>query len=209
MVSKNQATRVALFLTVAAAGLLTTSSQGFAQSSTNAPATTQPSAPVTIVSPLPLPITGSVGLAAGGSVQISNPTASPVPVRDVDQAAKELFQTGSLFTEFVNGFSSTDLVTVPANKRLVIEHFSATVNVFAADGLTNVNLAKKGSFVGDEFPCMAMGSTASGLNHYFACSAPTKFYASAGDTTATVVTANFTSGGFYRVFISGYYVPVP
>ncbi len=61
------------------------------------------------------------------NVIVVNTPASPVPVRDVDNPARQPFQAQAV-GGFADGASSTGditIATVPAGKRLVIEHVSA------------------------------------------------------------------------------------
>ena len=167
------------------------------------------SAPVNIVGPLPLPVTGSVNIGAGSSVTVANPQTSPVLVRDVDETAKEPVQAGSVPTQFDNGGTRISLLTVPSNKRLVVEHFSANINATPATGMAGVSLNKGVlSNVADYAACQNTGNN--NLNHFFTCAQQTKFYAGPGETVSfTVSTVELNGGGFAQAFISGYYVPVP
>ena len=75
--------------------------------------------------------------AADPPVTVVNTTAQPVPVRDVDNPARQPFQTStSSPTNAFNaqGFGLT-LITVPAGKRLVIEFVSATCSPTGAGGV--------------------------------------------------------------------------
>ncbi len=99
------------------------------------------SAPV-MVTNTPLPVTlqgtgnisGNVSAAQTGAwnVGINNAGTSPVPVRDMDNAARRVpFQTG-VFVDLLNGVDhntdATDLSTfLPSGKGFVIEHLSAQV----------------------------------------------------------------------------------
>src|SRR5437899_6396572 len=61
------------------------------------------------------------------NVNVVNTTASPVPVRDVDNPARQPFQAEAV-GGFADGASTTGDITigaVPAGKRLVIEYVSA------------------------------------------------------------------------------------
>src|SRR5437899_11619632 len=61
------------------------------------------------------------------NVNVVNTTASPVPVRDVDNPARQPFQAEAM-GGFADGASTTGDIpigAVPAGKRLVIEHVSA------------------------------------------------------------------------------------
>jgi len=188
-----------LFVTVAAASTLMSGPQGNPN---------QSGAPVSIVNPLPLPITGTIGLAPGGSVAISNPESNPVVVRDIDEPAREPFQAGmqSIILPDTNGVF---LVTVPAKKRLVIEHASAFINIQAESGLAWVSLTTRPNDPAhtDYLPCQAMGNAS--FSHYFSCSVQTKFYADPGQTVVALLAPATSTAGNYSVFISGYFVAVP
>ena len=168
------------------------------------------SAPVNIVGPLPLPVTGTLGLAPGGSVTVANPATNPVLVSNINESLREPFQFASVFIAFSSGGSNSNVVTVPANKRLVIEHVSAAININSQGGLATAGLGISGSNVADFIACQATGSTSSNLSHFYSCSVQTKFYAAPGQTVDFGVTSADGNGtGFYKVFVSGYYVPAP
>ena len=122
--------------------------------------------------------------------------------------AEEPFQVATAVVSFSGAFGSTDLVTVPAGKMLVIEHVSAIVDANGANGLADVQIAIKKSNP-DQVVCYQTGARADGLTHAFACSTPTKYYVGAGQTLSFAVATYDSSGGAYRAFISGYYVPAP
>ena len=195
---------VSFLIVLALACFLITPSRSKAQNPTPG------SAPVNIVGPLPLPVMGSVNIGAGSSVTVTNPETSPVLVRNVDETAKEPVQAGTIPTAFSNGDIRISLLTVPSNKRLVIDHFSASVNVTQATGIAGVSL-NKGTFSEvDYVACQNTGNGSNNLNHFFTCAQQTKFYASPGQTVSlTLSTADSNGSGFAQAFISGYYVPVP
>ncbi|PYT54048.1 MAG: hypothetical protein DMG43_07510, partial [Acidobacteria bacterium] len=99
------------------------------------------SAPVMVTNtPLPVSLTGTgsisgnVNAAQSGAwnVGINNAGTSPVPVRDMDNAARRVsFQT-SLFALLPNGGATVDgtldlSAALPSGKGFVIEHLSAQV----------------------------------------------------------------------------------
>jgi hypothetical protein len=110
------------------------------------------STPVTIVNPLPLPVsgsatvsgsvaisntplpvTGTVGLTTGSSVSIANTDTNPVPVRNLDNAARSPYQETISFNQDQVGFCtnfvcSVSFPAVPAGKRLEVTHVSAVFN---------------------------------------------------------------------------------
>ena len=112
---KSFAVLAGLALIVGLAALFTpTSTQGQGKSG-NAP----PARDVIVVN-TPLPVTGTVS--------VSNLGSNPLPVRDVDNPARQPFQ--ATLEEPPVG-APPRVVTVPAGKRLVIEYVSA--NVIAGD----------------------------------------------------------------------------
>lgn len=67
----------------------------------------------------------SVGIdPAGNTVQVANTTANPVPMFNVNDAGQP-FQAGIGITQSGTNVSLTDVATVPAGYRLVIEFVSA------------------------------------------------------------------------------------
>lgn len=167
------------------------------------------SAPVTIVNPLPLPVTGTVTVNnAPTSTTIDNPATNPVLVRSVDGELREPVQFRGVTTSFTGSTGATTFVTVPADKMLVIEHVSASINLPTADGLFGCALSIN-EVAGDaDFQvCHPMGSNS--LNHLHAANAQTKFYVGPGQTVRFVVSAIAGQGGFVSAFASGYYVPAP
>lgn len=183
-------------------GILTTSAPADAQNK-------RPPTPVDIVSSVPLNVSGNVALAPGGSVNIGNLPDSPVPVFVVGEAAKEPFQQSTISTAFNGSSSSAEVITVPAGKRLVIEHFSAWINASGPDGLASISIGIQNAGQFDQGSCQQTGQTGNGLNHFFSCSGQTKFYAEAGQTVRFFVALSNSDGGFHRSFVSGYLVSVP
>jgi hypothetical protein len=167
----------------------------------------RPPTPVTIVAPVPVPVTGSVTLGGEGAVKVTNPADEPVPVRDIDRIPRERFQVSTVPASFSGSIGSTAVVTVPADRRLVIEHASAWINSGGAGGLLGVNLSSGTPLVVNLLPCSAIGQNA--LNFVYACVGPTLHYVSPGETLTFSVETFASSGGFFRVFVSGYYEPAP
>jgi hypothetical protein len=120
--------------------------------------------------------------------------------------AEEPFQVATGVTSFSGNFGSSDLVTVPAGKMLVIEHVSAVIDVTGANGLADVQIAIKKSNP-DQVVCYQTGARSDGQTHAFACSAPTKYYVGPGQTVSLAVVTYDSYGGAFRAFISGHYVP--
>ncbi len=83
---------------------------------------------------------GSVGIAGTPNVAVGNTEANPVPIRDVDNPARQPFQTvgGGQLPALTCGSSFT--FAVPANKRLVIEFASANVRIQAIGQIAEVGI---------------------------------------------------------------------
>jgi hypothetical protein len=201
-VNTSRSLAIAVVASTAIVGILTTSAPADAQNN-------RPPTPVDVVASVPLNVSGNVALVPGGEVNIGNLPDSPVPVRDVGRAAKEPFQQATISTAFNGSSSSAEVVTVPAGKRLVIEHFSAWINASGPNGLASISIGVQGSGQFDQASCQQTGQTANGLNHFFACSGPTRFYAEAGQTVHFFVALSDSDGGFHRALLSGHFVPVP
>jgi hypothetical protein len=56
-------------------------------------------------------------------------------------------------------------------------------------------------------PCSPIGQNP--LNFVYACVGPTLQYVSPGETLTFSVETFASAGGFFRVFVSGYYEPAP
>lgn len=166
----------------------------------------KPPAPVTIVGSVPLPVSGTVTIDGDASVTVNNAETAPIPTRDVDRATREAFQLGVVPTAFTGNTGSRDLVTVPAGTRLVVEYVSAWINAGAEGGLLGTTISSGSSAV-NGLSCTPQGQNA--LNFVYACAGPTKHYVNAGETLRFAVQTFANAGGFYRVFLSGYYEPVP
>ena len=69
--------------------------------------------------------TPTVNLASGASVGISNTTANPVLVRNVNDAVSQIFQKQMQINMAQGEFGKSASFFVPAGKRLVIEYVSA------------------------------------------------------------------------------------
>ena len=166
----------------------------------------KPPVSVAIVDSVPLPISGTVTVQGESSVTVVNPSTQPVPVRNVDDPRREPVQFGNVATGYSGGFGAVEFVTVPAGKRLVIEHASAWVNVGSAGGLLAASLSTSPTQV-NQLPCSLIGQNA--LNFLHACTGPTRHYVEAGQTLRFAFETLSSSTGFFRAFVAGYYETVP
>src|SRR5437870_6667310 len=81
-----------------------------------------PTSTATKISPTPSPS------PSRQNVNVVNPVSSPVPIRDVENAARQRFQT-RLVCNFIGSFQCSDQITVPSGKELVIEFVSISETV--------------------------------------------------------------------------------
>lgn len=167
----------------------------------------KPPAPVSIVESVPLPISGTVTIGGDAAVTVKNADTAPVPVRDVDRRARQHFQTSTVPTSFSGRSATGNVVTVPAGKRLVVEQVSAWINSGGPGGLLGANLLSGDPLHVQAVSCVPQGQNA--LNYIFVCAGPTKHYVESGQTLRFGLETIADEGGFYRVFVSGYYEPVP
>jgi hypothetical protein len=71
--------------------------------------------------------TSTVQVSGTTNVKVQNDSSAPVPVQDVSKPKQTPFQVNQNFgpTPFLNNNPASVTITVPAGKRLVIEHVSA------------------------------------------------------------------------------------
>jgi len=190
------------------------------------PAGAAGSAPV-MVTNTPLPVTlqgtgnisGNVSAAQTGAwnVGINNAGTSPVPVRDMDNAARRVpFQT-SLFALLPNGGATADgtldlSAALPSGKGFVIEHLSAQVVMPTGQkALLFVGANKAGGFsVGFNHGfLLEPQGTINGLEDFLVASTPLHAFVDSSMSLAASLTrlASSNSGeGSVDVFVSGYLV---
>ena len=144
--------------------------------------------------PISLPIatdvkvinTPSVQVTSLPGVSVNNPSSSPVPVRDVDQAALQPV-SGACAAVYgtTTNLKQCTLYTFPAGKRLVVETVVYQLAVEPASafpyGVTFVSNAGEAAFT---FAPTFVGND--GINHY-ANAVATRFYLGAGETLSVSV----------------------
>jgi hypothetical protein len=154
---------------------------------------------------------------ASNTVNIGNTVANPVIVVNKNDPTKQTFQIneGSLITLQSGSLQSVrNLFTVPAGKRLIIEHYSGFAALLPTE---------------DQVPFFAVGSSnnfGSFLNHYlvanlqgtipgfekiYTVSQPMRLYIEPGESLVTTVGRIGSNAGTasFRFTISGYFVDVP
>ena len=163
------------------------------------------------------PSPSNVNVVNTPDVNVVNTTASPVPVRDVDNPARQPFHAEAV-GGFADGASTTGgllIPTVPAGKRLVIEHVSAFGTMLPTqkviNGGSDVIWADPFSTLIVQYHWHSQGSNADGSRDYFVASQLVRFYANPGALRCfaernSVAGANPDSVTFT---ISGYLVDCP
>jgi hypothetical protein len=152
--------------------------------------------------------------AASGDVTVVNPDSKPVPVRDVENPARQPFQQ-ELFLSTPDGLlGANDQFTVPSGKRLVIEFVSFSMTWPAGQVTTrafiNVCNASGNSCPASFYLPASFQATEFGGSEFFVASSPTRLYADPGTVVSAAVRRNVTAGtGLATVAVSGYLVDVP
>ncbi len=163
-----------------------------------------------------VPITGTTSIA--GAVTVGNTPSNPIPVRETDRPALQPFSI-RLNLGFNNGEDqdkSSDIFTVPAKKRLVLEDVS--IGAYMGSGQrVHVELIRIG--IGGEHnrhhvPLVfqiAYPSPGGGLGtHVYAGGRPIRIYLEPGEKlTASARRDSTSSGAFLDVFVYGYFVDLP
>ena len=166
----------------------------------------RPPTPVTIVDSVPLPISGTVTIGGESTVTVANPPTAPVQVQDVDRAAREPFQFGSIVASYTGTSASRTIVTVPAGN-----DSSSSMPPCGSTRPARVGCWPRISLTsGDavnQLPCSSIGEAP--LNFIHACTGQIRQYVTAGQTLQFGFSAFSNAGGFYRIFVAGYYEAVP
>jgi len=161
-----------------------------------------------------------VEAAKPSDVIVVNEPTEPVPTRDVDHPARRPVQKLAVApTGTLPGPANFVLFTVPAGKRLVVEHFSSEVGILSTASVDRYVLgietpSKPGVSIFNHFiapsyhsPCGTCGSG----TELFVASQPIRMYVNGGDTLVVNITFSGAVGpdafGFFA--ITGYLVDVP
>ncbi len=161
----------------------------------------------------PVPVAGNVGITNTPTVQVSNAFNSPLPVRDVDNPARQPFQRELDPLIPAGSFTASDSLTVPAGKRLVIEFASATINTTSGTKMwVRIQTTTSGSTNAHTLVPELQGPFSADNSDFFVAAQPMKVFADPA-TQVIVITsvlggvANSNSGA--AVVMSGYLVDVP
>jgi hypothetical protein len=163
-------------------------------------------------------VAGTVGATQSGpwSVDVTNTAASPVPFRDVDNPARQPFRA-QVVAGFADGASITGnitIATVPAGKRLIIEHVWAFAKIPVGQ-----KVIEGGVVLEDDphataiahFRWDGQGTNAGGTLDYFVASDAVRVSANPGPTQCFAERDNVTGASPDSVTftISGYFVDCP
>ena len=156
---------------------------------------------------------GRSGAPPAKDINVVNTADNPVPVRDVDNPARQPFSR-TIFRDFHNEVTADiPLITVPVGKRLVIEHASARSN-FPANDLVSAELlypAPTGGLV-HQFLVIHRQGTDSFGNRVFSASEELREYIAQGETLRFIVSRDSAGANVVNavaVTVSGYFVDVP
>jgi hypothetical protein len=106
------------------------------------------------------------------NVNVVNTTASPVPVRDVDNPARQPFQAQVVGGRVADGASTTGdipITTVPAGKLLIIDYVSVFGRILSGQKLNHVSVINSTVQYGG-LQISPQGSNADGSRDYFVAS---------------------------------------
>ncbi len=155
----------------------------------------------------------NVVLSGTPTVQVGNAFNSPLPVRDVDNPARQPFQRELDPLVSPGSFTASDSLTVPAGKRFAIEFASASVDTPAGTKMW-VRIQTTSSGVGLSYSLLPQlqGNYAADGSDFLLAAQPMKLYADPGTQVTAVVSvlggvANTNTGA--SVSLSGYFVDVP
>jgi hypothetical protein len=223
---KDRIVLLAVFATLGLIGMFMSAHPVTAQSSG------QPSGGpnVTIAGPLPVPVAGTVSATqsgpwnvgitgglppltfpSGATLAIGNSPSNPVPIHDVDRD-QEPYNSGIARNCFFAGAQcQLEVTTVPAGKRLVIEHVSG--EILTAPGTqvdaAIVQLLPSGATTGPEMivvPQLVFADASQGRAIY-AFNHPTKLYFDQNQTVLfSVYSPGATSNQGAGVSVTGYFM---
>ena len=142
-------------------------------------------------------------------VNVINPTTSPVPIRDVDIAARQAFQS-HVDCSFDGSNACSSTITAPSGKKLVIEFVA--ISLFADSGAKayspSLALPQNGTQELYFFPLLQQIDDGSEVE--FAATQQTRLYADAsGEIQLHCALTRAVSLGGCAATISGYLVDLP
>ena len=195
----------ACLLALVAAVALLTPRTGLGQKPTPIP----PAQNVNVVN-TPLPVTGTVSVANLGS--------NPLPVRDVDNPARQPFTFRSAGLAFGGGANTSASFVAPAGKRLVVEQVSVAIFLREPSANQNATFNVRTTVAGTETAYSAVGGDfgtfvgVSGPVQFFRLSSQMRSYADPETTVSidvSLLRLSNSSNDSATVNLSGYLVDVP
>ena len=160
------------------------------------------------------PSPSNVNVVNTPNVNVVNTTASPVSVRDVDNPARQPFHAEAV-GGFADGASITGgilIPTVPAGKRLVIEHVSVFGAMLPGQKMVRARVMYRFSVFGHSLVISAQGSNADGSSDYFVASELIRFYDNDGLPVAWEAERDSSAGANLAgidINCDGYFVDCP
>lgn len=197
-------------------GLITilTPFKGYSQQQQGA--TTAPTE-VRVVNPANTPVATKIVNASNdpvpvsGTIKVSNTGNTALNVRSNETRAQAVYKFGEFVLVAALAQESPTIYTVPANKRLVIEHVSAKATLSSGEELLDFQIYirnQDGSTVGSHFlPMLAAGSTDASGYARFNMSMPMRLYLDAGMKVSFTVARNAASSNSLALLrFSGYLI---
>lgn len=203
-----------LVLLATVAVLITTGTLGASpRISSIAAAPPTPSIPVNVTN-TPLPVQGTVAISNSPNVTLSNTSATPLYVRDVDNSPFQPFveecQLDALNIAGGN-FPSCVFPAPPAGKRFVIESISADLELSSGSKPVSMNFEYVAAGQGGEIflPAIFQGSTPffTFPDHFIVCQ-QVRLYADSQPMVLNV-TISDNNPGAVNVTVSGHLVNIP
>jgi len=156
-------------------------------------------------------VSGSVSITGTPNVSVINTPSSPVPTRDVDNAARQPFQV-SVSGDFRDDHTeAVGQISVPAGKRFVIEYVTGAYVIPSGEKITATDLSLlQNNSVTPVFGATFTG-TDTGANDIFILSQLTRLYADAGTPSISIIGIRNSPSGTGQAFwtLSGYLVNLP
>jgi len=145
------------------------------------------------------PASSTVGYSL---VQVTNGSASAIPVRDLNTGAQQPIQF-ALLPHSSTSKTATFTYTVPNNKRLVIEYYSAALNQYPVGGYAYVTLETSIGISTNYWTVVPNSATVVSFNQM------TRMYADPGTDVIAQVSANTGTSCSATVNIAGYLIDYP
>lgn len=159
----------------------------------------------------PVPVTGSLGLTGNANVTVTNTASNPLPV--VVTALEPFQATNSDVVNEPSLSTTITVTTVPAGKRLIVEHVSVDAGLYSPQR-PQVRLftgtSRFPGIGGDFLVFQTEPQNYFSPGTHFYASAQTKIYVNPGESLfLELARDNDTRQGQFSWFVSGYLVQIP